>query len=219
MRFLIIAGGAPVKAELLRMLAESSDRIVCADSGAEAARRCDIVPHTIIGDFDSVSEGTLIYFKQNRSLEVVEAYDQNTTDLEKAIIHSLSRGADEITITCATGVRSDHLLHIFGLLVKYRERTGITIVDDEDVIALRTKSFEEKCSPRERVSLIPWNGRVKGVVSGELKYPLSGEDLETGGLESVSNETTGGQFSVSFNGGMLLLIRPSSVQFSANDEG
>lgn len=207
MRFLIIAGAEPVETELLLALSRRADRIVCADAGAEVARRHDLMPDAIVGDFDSVSEGTLTFFKKNELMEIVEAYDQDTTDLEKAIILALDRGASEITITCATGDRNDHYLHNFGLLVKYHGRAAISIIDNDDVITLKTESFEEKCAPGEGVSLIPWGGKVGKVVTTGLKYPLYNEDLATGGRESVSNETLGDVFTVDFDSGMLLLIR------------
>ena len=207
MRYLIIAGGDTVQPELLLSLAKNADRIICADFGAETARRNNILPNAIIGDFDSLSEGTIAYFKRIDMMEVIEVCDQETTDLEKSLILALSREAGEIIITCATGKRNDHLLHNIGLLQKYHDKASLCIIDDNDRIELKWRSFELECAPGERISLIPWGGKVEKVFTDGLSYPLTGEDLVPGRLESISNETTGESFSVKFTKGYLVLIR------------
>ena len=210
MKYLIIAGGEAVQPDLLLRLSKQADRIICADSGAEIARRNNIVPNAIIGDFDSLSEGTITYFKRNEMMEVIEAYEQENTDLEKALILCLSRDAAEIIITCATGLRNDHLLHNIGLLMKYQDRAELSIIDDTDKLQIKSESFEMECSPGERISLIPWGGIVKNVTTKGLSYPIYGDDLIPGRFESISNEAEGDSFSVNFDSGIIVLIRQIS---------
>jgi thiamine pyrophosphokinase len=211
MRFLIIAGGAPVKSELLKELSAISEKIICADQGAETARRNNITPDAIIGDFDSVSEGTLALYKKTVLTDIVESYNQDMTDLEKSILLALEQGATEIDITCATGKQNDHFLHSLGLLAKYNSNARLAIIGDEDVITLNTTPFHSDCHPGERISLIPWGGKVQNVSTAGLKYALNREDLIPGLKESISNETLEEHFSVEFDSGMLLLIRENRL--------
>jgi thiamine pyrophosphokinase len=206
-KYLIIAGGKSVNGELIQYLAAGVDKIVCADSGAEIARRTDIVPNAIIGDLDSVSEGTLAYFKRMDLMEVIEDQGQESTDLEKALLLALNQGANKIIITCATGNRMDHFLYNISLLSKFHNKADITLIDDYDIVVLKKDSFTDKCTPGERISLIPWGGKVKNVATDGLKYKITGKDMQAGVLESISNEATADTFSVSFTSGMVLLIR------------
>ena len=61
---------------------KSSEYIVCADGGANHARRLGITPDIIIGDLDSITASTKNYFKK---IPLVLVADQYSTDLEKAI--------------------------------------------------------------------------------------------------------------------------------------
>ena len=215
---LIIAGGAPVSTELLDKLLDTEDLIICADSGAEIARKEWIIPDYIVGDFDSVKPKILDYFRRTDEVEIIHIADQETTDLEKAINLALKCKADIIRITAAGGSRADHFLHNIGLLFKYGRKAEMFIVDDENCLEFKRASFTADCSPRERVSLLAWNGVVRGVTTSGLRYPLNSENLVPGERESISNETTGYEFSVSFASGELLLIRPTQYCLGGVDE-
>lgn len=211
MEALILAGGSPVKPALLKKLCRRADRVICADSGAEAARKSGLSPNAVVGDLDSVSEETLHFFRLN-GIEIIEISEQESTDLEKAVNLALKWGASDITITGITGQRSDHFLHALGLLIKYREAASMRIVDDSDVIRLLWEPVECECAPGERISLLPWGTRtVERVTTIGLEFPLRGENMTAGGLESISNRTTGDRFRIDFDSGMLLMIRPVSA--------
>jgi len=208
-KFLIIAGGKPLEGDFIRHLPNGVDKIICVDSGAEIARRADLTPNSIIGDMDSISEGTLAYFKRMELMEVIVDREQETTDLEKALVLAIDQGATKIIMACATGNRMDQFLHNIGLMSKFHDQADIILIDDYDVAVLKKESFTEKCIPGERISLIPWNGKVTEVYTSGLKYEIAKRDLETGIMESISNEVSGDNFTVKFKSGIIILIRSS----------
>ncbi len=211
MKVLIVAGGAPVEPNILRKLVDAAERIIAADSGGEVLKRLNITPTSLVGDLDSITQETLGFFR-GEGVDVVPLFEQDTTDLEKSIKLALRWGAKQITITCITGLRSDHFLHALGLLVKYRHSASLEIIDDTDVIRLLWSPQEFECAPGERISFIPWGeGITEEVTTRGLLYPLFKDDMSSGRLESVSNQTAGSSFSISFKAGMLLIIRPVSA--------
>ena len=216
MRTLIIAGGEPVSNDILKAITRLADTIICADSGADVLYSHQIaVPDTVIGDFDSILPDAASFFEA-AGVECIRVDNQQTTDLEKAILLALKRGSDIIDITCITGGRGDHYLNALSALIKWRDSARMRLIDDWDEVTLRNESFTEKSRPGERISLIPFGvKKVTDVTTTGLVYPLEGIDLETGKLESISNMAEGESFSVSFTSGILLLFRPaSSVLFN-----
>ena len=80
-------------------------------------------------------------------------------------------------------------------------------IDDgvTEVILLR-HTITLACQPRDVVSLLPWRGAARGVVTHGLEYPLDSETLLPWQTRGISNRCTGERFSVSLEQGALLLI-------------
>lgn len=107
MEFLIIANAPFLKKETLLNLAEHK-KIIALDGAANILMSLDIKPDIILGDFDSISESTKLYY-ECAGVQVVRAPDQNFTDLQKAILHADDLSATAIHIACALGGdRLDH---------------------------------------------------------------------------------------------------------------
>lgn len=215
-RILIIGGGAPANPTIMRKLDVWANIIICADAGADTARRLDLYPIAVIGDFDSISKETLNYYNKQEGISLINIREQETTDMEKAIVFTLSSGkAGDIIIAGAGGSRSDHFLHTLGLMYKYRNRARIRIIDGENMISLKQSSFREGCRVGERISLIPFGGEVANVGTIGLKYPIQGQDLSPGKFESISNEATRESISVNYDSGNLLFFREAGTALSS----
>lgn len=210
MRILIIGGGNAVSQQLFRKLCSWAEQVICADAGAEIARQNNFTPTAVVGDFDSISRNTLAYFERKEDVALINIQEQDTTDMEKSIKLALNLGASHITLTCVGGKRNDHFMHTLGLMLKFDSKAAFKIVDDDDIIYLKTQSFREKCMVGERVSLIPYGGIVKNVSTSGLKYQLINEDLTPGVRESISNLTIRDIFSVNFTSGTILLFKNPS---------
>ena len=79
--------------------------VIAADSGYISAKDAGVVPHIVIGDFDSFPEDLVTAEKIIRLNPV-----KDMTDTQEAIDEAITRGADFITILGALGGRIDHTL-------------------------------------------------------------------------------------------------------------
>ena len=219
-KILIIGAGAPANPSLMRKLEIWANAIICADAGADTARRLDMYPVAVIGDFDSISKETLNYYNKREEISLINILEQETTDMEKAIVFTMGSGKiEDIIIAGAGGSRSDHFLHTVGLMYKYRNKTSIRIIDTESIISLKQSSFRESCRVGERISLIPYGGDVTNVGTIGLKFPIQGQNLSPGEFESISNQAASESISVNFDSGNLLFYRNAETVISNEIRG
>jgi thiamine pyrophosphokinase len=201
MNALIIANGTlPNKSVVLSIL-KTSDYIVCADGGANSARKLNIIPDIILGDFDSISESTKRHYRKVKMLRIA---DQDSTDLEKAIKHCIEQHHRTICIIGATGSRLDHTTGALGCFKKFRWKVNLVFLDTEGALSTIKKSIKIKTEIDDRISLIPLD-RCVGVTTTNLKYRLNDDDLELGVREGISNIATGNEVKISVRKGTLLL--------------
>lgn len=211
-RALVIGNGDIPRKDILLPLARSSDYIVCADGGARHARRLGIRPDVILGDLDSLSPSSRGFFsgttgnRRRRGVPVVEIADQESTDIEKALLHLLRKGAREVVLTGATGSRIDHSCLALGCFKKFGRRISMQIVDRAGTVTALNKKTRLTMEPGEHFSLIPL-GRCSGVTLENARYRLKGSLLEQGVRDGVSNEALGTRVSVRYRTGILLLYR------------
>jgi thiamine pyrophosphokinase len=203
MHALIIANGALPDERRVRALVSAADVLICADGGANAARRLGLKPDVILGDFDSIEEETRNHF---RTVPQHCLADQESTDLEKALTYALERKARSIDILGASGDRLDHTTGSLGCFRKFGHRSVLRIVDTVGTVELIANEVTFAATPGERVSLIPL-GRCSGVTTTNLRYPLRDDVLELGLREGISNEATAATVTVKVASGTLLLYR------------
>jgi len=203
MHALIIANGTlPDRARVLA-LSSAADLVICADGGANAARRLGLAPDIILGDFDSIEEGTKEHF---RSVLQILLPDQESTDLEKAVLYALGKHAASIDILGATGDRLDHTTGSLGCLKKFGDRAALRLIDTLGAAELIRGKVTIAATRGENLSLIPLD-RCTGVMTTNLKYPLHGDVLELGVREGISNEAVGTPVTVTLESGTMLLYR------------
>ena len=109
-----------------------------ADSGMEFCRRVGLIPDMILGDFDSVKEDTLDFYKKQESVVWKELNPiKDDTDTEFAIRQAIELGTKEITVLGATGTRLDHVLGNISLLgIGLAGQVQIQLVDSHNRIRL-----------------------------------------------------------------------------------
>ena len=162
--YIIVANGPFLVREIMEEAIQ--DKIIIAlDGAADKLKRINIVPHIILGDFDSISPESQAYWGiqqtfhdiTNHSLTytgkhgvlIVPAKDQDNTDLVKAIRYCDQQHAASITLVCAAGGREDHYEG-----VKLALRTEYS---SHRVITLHTEQQTLRCAKDETVLL---EGRV-----------------------------------------------------------
>jgi thiamine pyrophosphokinase len=202
-RALIIANGEPPKKQRLQSLVREANIVICADGGANIALKSGIVPNAIVGDLDSIHAEALVKFHK---VPTHEDRDDETTDLEKAILWTIKAKIDHITVVGATGKRMDHSVGNLGVLAKYFPDAVIRFVDDAGEISYvgRETTFEAKKG--QVVSLIPLS-RCEGIITQGLRYVLEGEALELGVREGTSNVVENSPVNIKVKKGHLLLFK------------
>lgn len=202
---LIIANGAECSNELLGQILEWSPFIIVLDSAMERVIELDIKVDVLLGDFDRGFDAE--YYKEKQyPLEIVHTPDQDKTDLEKAFDYLIEKGHKAVNVIWATGKRSDHTLTNITNIIRYRDLLKIVIIDDHSKIYVLPKKFEKWYTKDSIISLIPI-GKVEGITSKNLFYPLENDELTLGYRTGSSNHVAeDGIVTITYETGDLLLI-------------
>jgi thiamine pyrophosphokinase len=221
-------GGIPPEKIVTESLA-GSGLVIGADGGGNILLDLNVVPHVVIGDLDSFRTGRGDEIGKTRhdtghrdeanlagtpagkdlTFELIHDPDQETNDLEKALKLALDRGATEVVILGATGLRLDHTLKNLSVLLQFSGRFRDILLRDEACdMRILPRKFTMATRPGQIISLFPLSGKVDGITTEGLRYALNDEPLENGVRDGSSNEATGQQIRISHRSGDLLLITP-----------
>ncbi len=201
--FLLIANGELDKRTLKNIQLDRIDRIVAADGGTMKALSYGIVPDVVIGDLDSIPPD--VRKKLGGRIRFIHQPSQELNDLEKALIYCRQENAGCVIVLGFTGERIDHTMNNFSILARYDETMNLEMVDRFARMFFVRDRFEYKGKKGQTVSLIPL-GRVDGVTTKGLRYPLRDEPLHFGVREGASNECTEGPFGITIGNGVLLVF-------------
>ena len=224
MRAVILSGGVYRDPEFCRSFIDGADLVVAADIGGKLLLDLGVpedIPTILIGDMDSIDEADLADFKEfkknGENVEVIKVSpEKDATDTELAFDIALKKGADEIIILGALGGRMDHALANLSLLIRTkvvngnrRKKVRVKIVDERQEIALLDVGVKNRIGGNlgDTVSLLSLEGDAEGVITNDLKYPLSDAVLSHFSPLGVSNVVSGADPWVLFKKGLLLLIR------------
>lgn len=195
---LILAGGVASPAEA-QEAAKGADFILAADGGLLLAQRAGLPVDLLLGDLDS------LLFPPPDSLPVLRvAREKDATDLELALDHAVTLGAEKIVVVGAFGARLDHTLANANLLEKYD--VPIVLFYGKVRVHLVVDRVELWGEPGDLVSLLPLTPEVRGVTTWGLRYALVDGVLSRASTRGVSNEVLSTPFGVSLREGKLLLI-------------
>ena len=182
---LIIANGAACSDEILGQLLEWSPLVVVLDSAMERVVNLGIKVDVLLGDFDQGFDAN--YYKETHyPIEIIHTPDQNKTDLEKAFDYLQARNIPAVNVVWATGKRADHTITNLTNIANYRDKLKIVIIDDHSKVFLMPRKFEKWYTEKTVISLIPI-GKVTGIHSTNLHYPLNDDTLTMGYRTGSSN--------------------------------
>ncbi len=202
---LIIANGASCSFDLLGQLLEWSPIVVVLDNAIDRVLQLDIKVDVLLGDFDGDFDPE-IYKEKQYPLEIVHTPNQDKTDLEKALDYLIEKGHKAVNVVWATGKRADHTLTNITNIVSYRNKIKIVMLDDHSKIFLLPNKFEKWYTANTPISLIPV-GKVTGITSQNLFYPLQNDELTLGYRSGNSNHVSqDGIVSITHETGDLLLM-------------
>ncbi len=199
---LVICNGDVLSKKAITALLEKKPFIVCADGGANKARRLGVVPDLIIGDLDSVSPATQGFFS---NVETIRVKSQNSTDLEKALEYLVKHKYRSAVVVGTMGGRPDHSFANFSILKKYHKRIRLLFSDRLCDIQIVDKRLAFDSRIGSIVSLMPL-GRCEGITTTGLEFPLHDESLELGVREGTSNTVISSPVEISVKKGSLVLF-------------
>lgn len=205
---IIICGGSVRNYSFIKKYFDKQDLIICADGGAYHLKKLGIIPDILVGDFDSISEIELESLI-NAGVQIVKfPVEKDATDAQLAVKLAIDRGCDEVILLGATGTRLDHTMANVFLLKSLLE-AGIKgiIADEHNEIEMVDKNISLNRDKDVKISLLPAGGKVTGVTTEGLYYPLSDATLEFGTTRGVSNEFISDTASLTLKEGLLLVIK------------
>lgn len=215
MEALIVTGGECPSPSALEVLARAADLVVAADSGLDALAPTSILPDYIVGDFDSLTDRSLLKRYENSHI-IKYPSDKDATDTEIALDLCLAKGADRISVAGGGGGRLDHLLGILYLF-KRPGRPWAWHGSRESAYLVPPGSLGTfKVELGATVSVFPLMEGSAGMESAGLKWPLEGLAWDPGRY-GISNEATDGRPRIRAGGSALLVVLPAGSECLLED--
>jgi thiamine pyrophosphokinase len=198
------------------------DRIVAADGGAVLCRRAGLQPDLVVGDMDSLPGGDRASLAAAGSGFHVhpDPVNKDETDLELAVLAAAAWKPAEVVLWGIWGSRLDHSVANLLILAHPALRRVTAGAYANGWWARLVRSDHElrlDLQPGIVVSLVALTGRVTGIRTAGLQYPLpapgertrrggEGGTLTLGSGRGVSNTVVGRPAAVRVGRGLLLVI-------------
>ncbi|MBU1194148.1 MAG: thiamine diphosphokinase [Proteobacteria bacterium] len=208
MKCIILANGEMAYTRSISRIIRDAQLIICADGGARHLKALDIVPHVMIGDFDSIHKNDLDFFQKKGVKMISYPPQKDQTDSELCIDWAIENNATDITLLGMTGTRMDHTLANIFLLKKIAEKKiPARIINEHNEIHAVIKDLQINGNIGELLSLVPVTQKVTGVTVQGLEYPLENAVLHLGSSLGISNVFKQTRACVSIKDGMLIVIK------------
>ena len=180
-----------------------ADFVIACDAGYIHARRADIAPDVLIGDFDSY-KGDI-----PKEIEVIRTIpEKDDTDTMMALKLAIKRGYNRIMLVGALGGRIDHTLANISLAAFAAEKgADLQIIDGHhQIFAIRNGKRRVSRSIWRNISVFSFDTMCRGVTLRGLKYPLENATLTNTFALGVSNEFTADTAEITVESGTLIIV-------------
>lgn len=202
---IILANGTPPPKEIFQYLQSVGyQSLICADGGANAAKRMNLIPGWIIGDQDSIMP-RVYQFYMNKC-KIIKISGQNDTDVEKCLKYACRNRFIEALLLGATGDRLDHSFCNIGIVLKFFNKIKIKIIHQKSILCAYTGKVILRTVPGETISIYGIDQKTKFESFG-LLYPLKCTSLAFGIKESTSNVALGSEVILNIKYGRGLVVR------------
>ena len=203
-RGIIIASG---ECNIEQMIAGEDDVVIAADGGLCHCKRLGLNPDWILGDFDSLSDASLLReYSEDRIVKL--PCEKDDTDTLAALKFGLEKGLKEFEIYGALGGRLSHTIANIQCL-KYLKKNGAVgkILDkDIEMFLIKDEACEFEKEETGILSVFALGGEAKGVTIRGCKYEIEDVTLKSEYPLGVSNELVGKEAHISVREGNLLVI-------------
>jgi thiamine pyrophosphokinase len=185
---LLVLAGQPPSDELITWRMEEADYSIAVDGGYLCFRQAGLVPDTLIGDLDSLSEeehpGS-----EFPELKVMHLHEQDSTDFEKALNWiQVNTNIKKLIILGGLGKRTDHLTTNLLVASVANQSLEITFDDDQEWMRRVTPSCPLSLHGRKgaNLSILPLC-ESSGVTTKGLQWELNSENIGGSKIVGQSN--------------------------------
>lgn len=199
-RVLGVLAGADMPVKELLAWVESSSLVLAADGGANRLVECGIVPHSTIGDLDSISPEAA-----RAQVRLISIEDQDTSDCDKLLHLAQELGTDRLTLAGVEGDLLDHVIGTIHSAAKIEIKVQLALRRGLAWILKGPAEFSRFVEEGTRVSLLPISVCEEVFLTG-TQWSLNAATLGPEGLTSLSNRASGGSVKVQFAKGVAVLF-------------
>ncbi|MGN7478643.1 thiamine diphosphokinase [Solibacillus silvestris] len=202
-----ICSGGPVQEVAFSLM---PDIWIGVDRGALYLIDEGIRPHSIVGDFDSVTEEE--FARISEAVDHIEQFqvEKDETDTDLALRKALTYEPAEIVLTGVTGGRLDHyeatLRSVFLLQKQYPDIIFKIINPCNAIQFLLPGKHQLERDGYSYISFFSYGESLHNVTLRGVKYETTDEVIEQGTSRFTSNEIIS-RASISFTGGICLMIK------------
>jgi len=196
---LVITGGYCNTEKVMRLIPNSVDLTVAADSGYATAKLLGVEPDITMGDFDSYRD------KLPVGMDILRvACEKDVTDTMLACEYAKDNGCSYITIIGGTGGRIDHSLsNVLYLEDLRRQGVRAKLCDGENTVQVLIDETVTVPSDGGYFSVFALDKCV--ITETGCKYPLNRATLVRQRPFAVSNEVVGDCAVITVEGTALLV--------------
>lgn len=200
MKVVIIANGQEFSNELFTKEVQSADYIIAADGGIYTCINNNITPHYVVGDIDSAED---IIERLPQETRVVQIKEQETTDLQKALVIAESLKPLEINIFCSFGKRTDHSLGNIFILDSYN-KSPLIMHDAFGSLKKLNPGIHTFANKKGKIISLFCLSTIESIELKGFKYPLTSARIGPA-FFGVSNEISEESALIKFSNGRLLV--------------
>lgn len=208
---IIVTGGMLEKDLVLKTIAQiEAPWIIGVDRGVEFLYKNNIIPSYIVGDFDSLPEEIVDYYRYETKVPIREYNPvKDASDTEIAVRLGMTLGCSKLVILGATGGRIDHLwANVQTLMIPFKAGVEAIILDSQNRIRLiggETHLKKEEAYGKY-FSVFPLGQEVHEFSITGAKYPLHEHTLTPYDSLCVSNQIAEDEAVIDFTTGTVILM-------------
>ena len=210
---IVIVSGGKLEEEVCLPILEGQKEgyVIGVDKGVEFLYHHQIMPDYIVGDFDSVQQEVVEYYRKETHVGIRDFNPvKDASDTEIAIRLAMTLGGTHLVILGATGGRIDHLwANVQCLTIPFKAGVQAEILDSQNRISLIGEG-ETHLKKAEAYgpyfSVFPLGEEIFGFNIEGAKYPLENHVLTPYDSLCVSNEIAGDEVVITFSAGIVILM-------------
>lgn len=180
-----------------------NDYVICADGGYDHAKKFNIIPDLLVGDFDSLKSPI------DPEIEIITfPSEKDDTDTGLCISTALQKGFRQLVIIGGMGGRFDHAMANIQIMLKAAEQSASVVMTDKHNFATILINSQLKIPKKNghHLSIFSLSEESQGVTVTGVKYPLHNHTLTYNFPLGVSNEFLQPEACVSVKKGKLLIV-------------